>query len=159
RNEALKWRLLGALLLTVAICSLHFTAMGAASIIPDPRIQVSESALPSGLLAIAVALASFIIVFLALGGVAMQVRERRRQELEGDRMRGLANAAVEGLLICEGETVVTVNDNFVDFSGYSTADSVVGTRLERYLPDEDLRLKLFDRENQLVEGILLNCDG
>src|SRR5207244_2963082 len=36
RGEALKWRLIGALLLTVAICSLHFTAMGAASIIPDP---------------------------------------------------------------------------------------------------------------------------
>jgi diguanylate cyclase (GGDEF)-like protein/PAS domain S-box-containing protein len=159
RGETLKWRLLGALLLTAAICSLHFTAMGAASIMPDPRIQVSDAALPSGLLAVAVALASFFIVVLALGGVAMEMRERRRQELEADRMRGLANASVEGLLVCDGDTVVTVNDTFVAFSGYQTADGVVGTGLERYLPDEDLRLKLFDRENQLVEGLLRHRDG
>ena len=36
-------------LLTAAICSLHFTGMGAASIIPDPTIQVSASALPAGI--------------------------------------------------------------------------------------------------------------
>ena len=34
--------------------------MGAASIIPDPRIAVSESAIPTGWLAVAVALASFV---------------------------------------------------------------------------------------------------
>src|SRR5262245_55309190 len=33
RSEGLKWKLLGALLLTLAICSHHFTAMGAASVI------------------------------------------------------------------------------------------------------------------------------
>ena len=33
-----KWKIYGALLLTLAICSHHFTAMGAASIMPDPRI-------------------------------------------------------------------------------------------------------------------------
>jgi diguanylate cyclase len=159
RGEALKWRLLGALLLTVAICSLHFTAMGAASVIPDPLIEVSASALPAGLLAVAVALASFVIVALALGGVAMDLREQRRQELEADRMRGLANAAAEGLLVCDGETVVTVNDTFAALSGYASAEAVVGTDLEKYLPDPDLRLKLFDRENQLVEGILHSCSG
>jgi len=158
RGEALKWRLLGALLLTAAICSLHFTAMGAASVMPDPRIQVSDAALPAGLLAIAVALASFFIVILALGGVAMEMRERRRQELEADRMRGLANASVEGLLVCDGDVVVTVNDTFVAFSGYTAGDNVVGTKLERYLPDEELRFKLFDRENQLVEGLLRHSD-
>ncbi len=106
RGDSFKWKCLGALLLTLAICSHHFTAMGAAAVVPDPTVRLSETALPSGLLAIAVALASFIIVALALGGVALEIRERRRQELEADRMRGLANAAVEGLLICDGETIV-----------------------------------------------------
>ena len=59
RGDGLKWKVLGALLLTVAICSHHFTAMGAASIVPDPTIEFSATALPSGWLAIAVALASF----------------------------------------------------------------------------------------------------
>ena len=159
RTEALKSKILGAVLLTVAICSLHFTAMGAASVVPDPLVQVSESALPSGLLAVAVALASFLIVALALGGVTMDLREQRRQELEADRMRGLANAAAEGLLVCDGETVVTVNDTFAALIGCPTADNVVGTELEKYLPDPDLRQKLFDRENQLVEGVLHHNDG
>ena len=158
RNETLKSRLLGALLLTAAICGLHFTAMGAASVTPDPTIQVSASALPAALLAVAVALASFIVIAIALGGVAIEMRERRRQELETDRMRGLANASVEGLLVCDADTIVTVNDNFVTLSGYGT-DGVVGTKLERYFPDPELRLKLFDRENVLVEGILRHRDG
>jgi diguanylate cyclase len=158
-GDSLKWKSLGALLLTLAICSHHFTAMGAAAVVADPTIQLSETALPSGLLAIAVALASFMIVVLALGGVALEVRERRRQELEADRMRGLANAAVEGLLICDGQTIVTVNDNFAALIGAASADSVAGAKLEQYLPDADLRLKLFESENQLVETILFHSDG
>jgi len=159
RGEARRWTLMGALLLTAAICGLHFTAMGAASVSPDPTIDISASAVPSGLLALAVALVSLVIVSLALGGVAIDLRDRRREELEAERMRGLANAAVEGLLVCDGDIVVTVNDNFAGFSGHYAADSVVGARLEQYFPDDDLRLKLFERENELIEGILRCCDG
>ena len=54
---------------------------------------------------------------LALTGVAIEMRDRRRAELEFDRMRGLANAAVEGLLVCEGDTIVTVNNSFADLIG------------------------------------------
>ena len=57
----IQWKILGALLLTLAICSHHFTAMGAASLLPDPTVALSAMALPSGMLAIAVALASFIL--------------------------------------------------------------------------------------------------
>src|SRR5215467_1251865 len=159
RGDSLKWKSLGALLLTLAICSHHFTAMGAAAVSPDPTVQLSETSLPSGLLAIAVALASFMIVVLALGGVALEMRERRRQELEADRMRGLANAAVESLLIYDGETISTVNDNFVALVGRASAESIVGTRLEQYLADPDARLRLLEHENELVETVLLDADG
>jgi diguanylate cyclase (GGDEF)-like protein/PAS domain S-box-containing protein len=158
RGDELKWKVLGALLLTVAICSHHFTAMGAASIIPDPTIEFSATALPSGWLAIAVALASFIIIVLALAGVAMEMRDRRRAELEFDRMRGLANAAVEGLLVCEGDAIVTVNDSFARLVG-SPADCMARTKLEQCFPDEGTRLRLFERPNQPVEGDLLHADG
>src|SRR3954469_7102799 len=103
RGDSLKWKICGALLLTAAICSHHFTAMGAAAVVPDPTIQISETALPTGLFAVAVALASFIVIVLALAGVAIEMRDRRRGEQEADRMRGLVNAAVEGLLVCDGE--------------------------------------------------------
>src|SRR6202521_1579823 len=158
RGDSLKWKILGALLLTVAICSHHFTAMGAASIIPDPAIEFSPTALPSGWFAIAVALASFIIIALALTGVAIEMRDRRRAELEFDRMRGLANAAVEGLLVCEGDSIVTVNNSFAALVG-SPAESMTGAKLEQCFPDEGTRLKLFERPNQPVEGDLLHADG
>ena len=158
RGDGLKWKLLGALLLTLAICSHHFTAMGAATIVPDPTIEFSATALPSGWLAIAVALASFIIIALALAGVAIEMRDRRRVEIEFDRMRGLANAAVEGLLVCEGDSIVTVNNSFADLVG-TPAECMACARLEQCFPDEGTRLKLFERPNQPVEGDLLHADG
>jgi diguanylate cyclase len=158
RGDALKWKLLGALLLTVAICSHHFTAMGAAQIVPDPTVQLSETALPTGLLSLAVALAGFIILVLALAGVAIDMRDRRRGELEGDRMRGLANAAIEGLLVCEGETIVTANDSFMALIGGS-ADDMIGAKLEQYIPEENTRQTLWDRPNHPVEGDLVRKNG
>ena len=157
-GDRLKWKILGALLLTAAICSHHFTAMGAVSIIPDPTVGFSPSALPAGWLAIAVALASFVIILLALAGAAIEMRDRRRGELEVDRMRGLANAAVEGLLVCDGETIVTVNDSFARLLG-APADSVVGETLEKVISAQAIRSKLIERPNQPIEAELCRADG
>ncbi|MGH6847407.1 MAG: EAL domain-containing protein [Methylocella sp.] len=157
RGDSVKWKILGALLLTAAICSHHFTAMGAAKIIFDPAIALSGTALPPGLLAIAVALASFVIVVLALAGVAIEMRARRRK-LETELMRGAANATFEGLLVCDGATIVTVNDNFAALIG-SSANSMVGTKLEQYFADVDIGLTFFDQPNQFIEGTLVHCDG
>lgn len=158
RSSALKSKILGALLLTAAICSHHFTAMGAAAIIPDPTIEFSAASLPAGWLAIAVALASFIIIALALSGVAIEMRDRRRGELETERMRGLANAAVEGLVVCDGQTIVAVNDSFATLVGTS-ADKLGGAHLYQFFPEETTRLKLFECSNTSIEGELLKVDG
>jgi PAS domain S-box-containing protein len=157
-HSSLKWRIYGALLLTAAICSHHFTAMGAVSIIPDPTIEVSKSALPTSWLAIAVALASFTILILAFAGVALDVRDRRRSELEADRMRGLANAAVEGLLVCDGEVIVTVNNSFLALSGLDQT-AVIGARLQEFFPDGTSRAKLLKQPNQAVETSLQHRNG
>jgi diguanylate cyclase len=158
RGPELKWKILGALLLTVAICSHHFTAMGAAAIIPDPTIEFSAAALPSGWLAIAVAVASFIIIMLSLSGVAIEVRDLRRGELETERMRGLANAAVEGLVVCDGQTIVAVNDSFAVLIGTS-ADKLAGAHLYQFFPEERTRLRLLESRNTPIEGELLKLDG
>ena len=68
-------------------------------------------------LAIAVALGSFIIILFALTAVAVDLRERRRIGLEADRMRSLANAAIEGLMVCDGTTIVTVNNSLARLAG------------------------------------------
>src|SRR5258708_25628974 len=63
-----KWKSGGAVLLTLAICSHHFTAMAAVWIIPYATIEVSQSAVPAEWLAVGVAIASFGIIGLALAG-------------------------------------------------------------------------------------------
>jgi len=153
-----KWKIGGALLLTLAICSHHFTAMGALSIIPDPTIEISQSALPTGWLAVGVALASFAIIGMALAGVVLDIRDRRRSELEVDRMRDLANASVEGLLVCDGEAIVSVNTSFAALTGLS-ACNLVGARLERCFPDRVARARLLSGSNLPVETSLRHLDG
>src|SRR5262249_8021875 len=130
---------------------------GAASVIPDPTIIISSASVPEGLLAIAVALTTFVIILLALAGAAIEMRDRRRGELEADRMRGLANAAVEGLLVCDGETIVTVNDSFAALVG-SPASSLVGAQLAQFLPDDGIRQTLLEHPDHPVEGDLLLPD-
>jgi EAL domain-containing protein (putative c-di-GMP-specific phosphodiesterase class I)/PAS domain-containing protein len=153
-----KWNLGGATLLTLAICSHHFTAMAAVGIIPDPTITVSHSALPAGWLAIGVAMAGFAIIGLALAGAVLDIRDRRRSELEVDRMRDLANASVEGLLVCDGETIVSVNTSFAALTGLSAA-SLVGARLDSCFPDRAACAKLLAGSKQPVETSLRHIDG
>jgi diguanylate cyclase (GGDEF)-like protein/PAS domain S-box-containing protein len=157
-GEEEKWKIGGAVLLTLAICSHHFTAMGAVSIIPDPTMEVSQSALPAGWLAVGVAIASFAIIGLALAGVVLDIRDHRRSELEVDRMRDLANASVEGLLVCDGEVIVSVNTSFAALTGLS-ASNLVGARLESCFPDKVARAKLLSGSNLPVETSLRHLDG
>jgi diguanylate cyclase (GGDEF)-like protein/PAS domain S-box-containing protein len=153
-----KWKAGGAVLLTLAICSHHFMAMAAVSITPDPTIQVSQSALPAAWLAIGVALASFAILGLALAGVVMDIRDRRRSELEVDRMRDLANASVEGLVVCDGENIISINTSFAALTGLSDTHHV-GARLEDCFPDRTARIRLLSGSNQAVETGLRHLDG
>jgi diguanylate cyclase len=148
----------GAVLLTLAICSHHFTAMGAVSIIPDAAIEVPASTLPSGVLALAISLSSFVIIGLALAAVVLDIRDARRSELEVDRMRDLADASVEGLLVCDGEAIVSVNTSFAQLAGVP-ASSLVGAGLERCFPDKIARAKLLAGSNQPVETSLRHRDG
>jgi diguanylate cyclase len=156
-NEA-KCKIGGAVLLTLAICSHHFTAMGAMSIIPDPTMEVSQSALPAGWLAVGVAFASFAIIGLAMAAVVLDIRDQRRSELEVDRMRDLANASVEGLLVCDGEAIVSVNTSFATLTGLSVS-SLVGARLENCFPDHAARTRLLSGGNLPVETGLRRRDG
>jgi diguanylate cyclase (GGDEF)-like protein/PAS domain S-box-containing protein len=158
RRGSFKWKICGALLLTLAICGLHFTAMGAVAVLPDGTIDVSPSAVPSGWLAIAVALASLAILLLASAGLTVDIRDRRHAERETDRMRGFANAAFEGLIVCNQDTIVAVNNSFVTLVGRTAAD-LAQAQLADCLPDETVRQSLRARPNQPLEAMLMRADG
>ena len=110
-GDSERWKIGGALLLTLAICAHHFTAMGAASILPDPSIAVSQAALPAEWLAFGVAIASLAILGLAAGNVAppiataygylvVKVASRNIQDFTPDVQRVLSGG--QGQFVHEG---------------------------------------------------------
>jgi diguanylate cyclase (GGDEF)-like protein len=148
-DNKVRWKAPGAVMLTVAICSHHFTAMGAAVIIPDPTKGVSDFAIPEAWLAIGVALASITIILLTFLGLALDLRERRRASEELDRMRDLADAAVEGLIVCDGETIVAANRSFRTLS--CGGASIIGRELATFFSSRVIREQLLSGSSQPVE--------
>ncbi|MBP28915.1 EAL domain-containing protein [Methylobacterium sp.] len=158
RSDALRRRASGALLLLLAICSHHFIAMGAVTIVPDPQVLISASALPARWLAVGIALASLVILLLACAAVALDVRDRRHAALERERLHSLANAAVEGLVVCRGDLIVSANDSFGKLVGLR-AVNISGAALSRFLPNAAIRLALVSDADQPVEAELVPSDG
>lgn len=81
----------GALLLTLAICSHHFTAMAGAELILDHSITISPNAIPTHWLAVMVTIASCAIFLLTFAGFALDVRERRQAKQEMERLNSLCS--------------------------------------------------------------------
>jgi diguanylate cyclase (GGDEF)-like protein/PAS domain S-box-containing protein len=158
RDRSMKSMVSGAVLLTLAICSLHFTGMGAAALIADPTIVVSPSAIPTTWLAIFVSIAALTILLLTFAGLALDIRDRRHAERESDRMRALANAAFEGLLVCDGDTIATVNASLAALVGYSEKQ-LIGSDLAAILPNEAARLQLEEKPNVAFETVLSSANG
>jgi len=101
--------LAGTLLMTAGICALHFTGMSAVLVLPDPGAPAPADAVGADWLAPFVGLGAFAILMSGLAAAAHAVRERRRGQHEAERMRSLVDAAVEGVLLCDGPVVVTAN--------------------------------------------------
>ena len=158
RSGTLFGKVSGAVLLVLAICSHHFTAMGAVTITPDPTIVISESAIPTSWLAVAVALASFALLLLAGAALGIDMRDRRHGLLEGERLRSLANAAAESLVVCKGDQIITANRNFLTLVGIEPAD-VGGRPLAEFLVSHPARLALAVSPDHAIEAELRGADG
>jgi diguanylate cyclase (GGDEF)-like protein/PAS domain S-box-containing protein len=150
--------LIDGALLSLAICGHDLIAMRAARVIPDAAVTVPDFALSPGWIAFGAALASLTILVLACAGLALDIRERHRAKMEVERMRGLADASAEGLLVCGGDKIVTINATLSDLTGFGAA-AVVGAPLEGFLPDAELRELLFKRPKQRIEGSLRRANG
>ena len=105
-----------AVLLTLAICTLHFIAMAAVSIYPDSSIEISQFTVAPMSQAFAAAAVSLVILVLSAAALRIDLRFRRHRA-EAERMHGLANAAVEGLIVCDGSRIVSANDSIAALSG------------------------------------------
>jgi diguanylate cyclase (GGDEF)-like protein/PAS domain S-box-containing protein len=156
-GDTLRGRMTGAALLLLAICSHHFIAMGSVTIVPDPSVLISESAIQARWLAVGIALTSLAILFLACAALALDIRDRRHAALQRERLNSLANAAVEGLVVCCGDLIVSANDSFGKLVGLAAAD-LSGAALSRFLPDAATRLALTNPVDEPVEAMLSRPD-
>jgi diguanylate cyclase (GGDEF)-like protein/PAS domain S-box-containing protein len=160
KPQALPWR--PALLFTLAICGLHFTAMAAAGIYPDPTLEVPAEAIGTHTLTLIVVAMALVILSISLGVALLDRRLARNAIEEAQRLRTFANAAVEGLVVVDGDTIVDANRSFLKLAGYDDVEAMPA-RLAALLPGLDLAaLPLAEdaaaTEARLVRADLGSCD-
>ena len=130
-------RVVGAALLAGAICGHHTLGMMALSMVPDPSVIVPEETVPALWLALPVGLASLTILIMACTTLVLDLRDRQREVYRG-RLLSLANAAVEGLVICQDGVIVSANDSFAALAG-GEAKALAGLPLAQFVPDSATR--------------------
>ena len=119
----------GCALMVAAICGLHFTGMTAATIVLDPTVTVPPEAVSRGTLALLVAAAA---AGMLAWSVTMLLIGRQHRRSQDERLRELANAAVEGLAIYSNDKVVSANASLAAMVGLPPED-LVGRELASLL--------------------------
>ncbi len=153
RNRSL--RPFAAPLLLLSIAVLHIGGMAAMTITFDPRRALPRDALPPEGIAPIVAAISLGLLTLAVAGLRFALSARARLRRDQERLRELANLAVEGLAVCNGDVIKIVNDSLERISGMPKS-ALIGTEVSALLPGVILS-DLPEREE--VDAELLGADG
>ncbi len=144
----------GGGLLCLGIVALHFTGMSAITIIPDASVVVPDQLLSGGMLTLAVGSITAMIILGGLGAVAIE-SQTSRSALE--RIRRLANAAYEGLVVVQSGKINDANAAFCELAGAPLAELVGRPLMGAILTIEDAANTA--REGVRREGKLQPVDG
>jgi methyl-accepting chemotaxis protein len=126
RDSDRRSRLLAAVLLTLAIVSHHFVAMGAVEIVPDPTRVISASSLPPSILAVAIASVATLVLSMSLIGGFLDYRLR----LQNVRLAAAVNNMSQGLgMFDTSGRLILVNQAYLAMYGLSAADAKPGCTL------------------------------
>jgi PAS domain S-box-containing protein len=116
RSDEIRTTLVAALLLTLAIVSHHFTAMGAVEIQPDPTRVIDAFSLSPTALALAIANAAVAVLGMSLAGA---FADRRLREKDAQLTTALNNMA-QGLLMFDPQKrLILCNSRYVEMYGLS----------------------------------------
>jgi len=114
RRDSLRTTALAAVLLTLAIVSHHFTAMGAVEIVPDPARVITAFSLAPGSLAIAVASAAVAVLGMSLVGAFTD----RRLDANSRLLATALNNMTQGVVMFDrSERLVVCNDRYLEMYG------------------------------------------
>jgi NO-binding membrane sensor protein with MHYT domain len=123
----------GAPLLVAAIGVLHFCGMAAMTLTFDPAQPLPPQAVPPEVIAPIVAGVALGLLAVAVVGLRLTLNARAQARRDQERLRELANLAVEGLAVCDGEVITTANRSLERLLGLS-AGELNGCRLSNLLP-------------------------
>jgi PAS domain S-box-containing protein len=146
--------LVAAGLLTIAICSLHFTAMGAAIITPDPTVIVYPSLIDNTTMALAVAGVTLLVM---LAGLAAALIEKQSAQESVVRLHELADAAAEGIIVAKDGEIINVNQRISELTGWADND-MLGKKVfgDLLVASRQARHTLGD---QPIETLMITASG
>ena len=169
RREDLRGTALAALLLTLAIVSHHFTAMGAVEIVPDPTRVVDAWSLSPSALASVVTNAALLVLGLALAGSYADRRLRDKDLRLATAMNNLSQGVV---MFDAAERLVACNDRYIEIYGLSSEVLRPGCTLSDVIRHriatgslsrdaEDYRAELVNamKEGRTTSWIVESADG
>ncbi|MDB5555752.1 MAG: hypothetical protein JWL86_5736, partial [Rhizobium sp.] len=150
--------LAATVLFGAAICVLHFTAMEAAVLRVDPSHVATSGNLSGFLLGLSVAVVAGAIVIFSLATVMF---DRRAHSATADarRIRSIFESTQIGILVCQGDTIVSANKTFCQLAKTDGPD-IEGRKLSEFLdlPVLDHRKPLHDVETELLTDNSLSVD-
>jgi diguanylate cyclase (GGDEF)-like protein/PAS domain S-box-containing protein len=105
----------GAVTLTLAILALHFTAMGAAGVIPDTVQSAAAASMSPTSLALAVAAVAGSVLAMCLIGALSDRRSRKKIQEQNLRLDAALNNMNQGLCMFDADNRLLVwNQRYVD---------------------------------------------
>jgi diguanylate cyclase (GGDEF)-like protein len=149
------WRRGAVPLLLGSIIVLHLCGMTAATLVYDPEVQLPATAIAPSTIAPIIAAISIGLLVLAFVGLRMTLAARAQLRRDRERLRELASLALEGLAVCEDDTITTANRSLELLSGRSQS-ALIGSSITRMLPG----LMLADLpEQEERDAELIDADG
>ena len=150
-----------ALVLTLAVCSHHFTGMGAVGILRWTLPTEIPEDLPRNWVVAGIAIAMLAILGFGLLGLVFDRVLAGRSLREARRLTALANTAFEGIVIWRNDKIIQANASFCALLGKKPG-ALLGHSPREFIPDRfhaqfDALVAAGDRTRLPVE--LMRDDG
>jgi diguanylate cyclase (GGDEF)-like protein/PAS domain S-box-containing protein len=150
------------ILLTAAICGLHFTAMAGLVITLDPAVLLPDPVVSEATLVVGISVITLAMLGFSLATAFIDKDAVNQKKLESARLKSLADAALEGIVVMDmGGHIFNANQSFVELCGKPVAE-LRGHSLRRYFRQfvgEDNISALAETGAHLEEAMLLQPLG
>ena len=153
-SRSRRFRRAAAPLLLFSIALLHFCGMAAMSLRFDTTKSFPSDAVSPAAITPVVAGVSLALIALALTGWRFDLAAIARLRQDRRRLRELADVALEGLLICQGDDVIAANSSIERLAGYE-AGELAGACVETLFPKVDFS-KIPEREEREAGLVMLS---